>query len=191
MRAGECWPSRNCFLHLVSGAIPFAKTATEYRHGRTRVLTLPIASCKVANQHMLLVMEFTKNRPGVIVSPGLITPTMNKLVGVFLMGPQQSSSPLLPFLLQSRLPLRRAASVRLCRNVRHVSSAAARSWRRQRRRPDFLRRTEAPWTLESHSGCCRGHDCDPLRDRDVWDQFWRRAASGRRRPAGSHSHRPD
>ena len=64
------------------------------------------------------------------------------------MGPQQSFSTILSFLLQSRLPLRRAASVRLYRNVRHVSSAAARYWRRQRSRPDFLHRTEAPRTLE-------------------------------------------
>jgi hypothetical protein len=48
------------------------------------------------------------------------------------MGPQQSSSPLLPFLFQSRLPLRCAPSTGLCRNVRYVFTVAARSWRRQK-----------------------------------------------------------
>jgi hypothetical protein len=48
------------------------------------------------------------------------------------MGPQQSSSPRLPFFFQSRLPLRRAASVLLCQDVWHVFSAAERSWRRQK-----------------------------------------------------------
>jgi hypothetical protein len=48
------------------------------------------------------------------------------------MGSQQSSLPLLPLLLQSRLPLRCAPSSGLCHNVRHVFSAAARPWRRQK-----------------------------------------------------------
>jgi hypothetical protein len=47
------------------------------------------------------------------------------------MGPQVSSSVLLPSLFHSRLPLRRATSVQFCHSVRHVFSAAARSWRRQ------------------------------------------------------------
>jgi hypothetical protein len=46
------------------------------------------------------------------------------------MGPQQSSSSLLPLLFQSRLPLRCAPSMGLCHNVRHVFAAAARPWRR-------------------------------------------------------------
>ena len=48
------------------------------------------------------------------------------------MGPQQSSSPLLPFLFQSRLPLRSAPSTGLCHNAKYVFAAAARFWRRHK-----------------------------------------------------------
>jgi len=44
------------------------------------------------------------------------------------MGPQQSSSPLLPLLFQSPLPLRCAPSLGLFHHVRHVFTAAARPW---------------------------------------------------------------
>ena len=47
------------------------------------------------------------------------------------MGPQQSSSPLLPLLFQAALPLRCAPSLGLCHHVRHVFAAAERPWRRQ------------------------------------------------------------
>jgi len=47
------------------------------------------------------------------------------------MGPQQSSSPLLPFLFQLRLPLRCAPSIGLWPNVRHGFAAAVRPRRRQ------------------------------------------------------------
>ena len=42
------------------------------------------------------------------------------------MGPQQSSSPLLPLLFQFRLPLRCAPSIGLWHNVRPVLTAAVR-----------------------------------------------------------------
>jgi hypothetical protein len=48
------------------------------------------------------------------------------------MGPQKSSSPLLPLLFQSRLLLRCTPSIGLCHNVRYVFSAAARPWRCQK-----------------------------------------------------------
>ena len=48
------------------------------------------------------------------------------------MGQQQSSSPLLPFLFQFRLPLRCAPSIGLWHNARHGFAAAVKPWRRQK-----------------------------------------------------------
>jgi hypothetical protein len=48
------------------------------------------------------------------------------------MGPQQNSSPLLPLLFQSHLPLRYAPSMGLCHDVRHVFTAGERSCRRRK-----------------------------------------------------------
>lgn len=48
------------------------------------------------------------------------------------MGPQQSSFLLLPLLFQSHFPLRCAPAMGLCHDVRHVFTAAARSWRRRK-----------------------------------------------------------